>query len=59
MEEEKPKLPLIPIDEYIDNSDGLYKMWWIMWKRITLKTCLIREEEPVITLPPKPKVIVK
>jgi hypothetical protein len=48
-------------DKLIAESTGLYKEWWIMWKRDHPEWALIPEEpkEPIIKAPPKPKVIFK
>lgn len=48
-------------DKLIAESIGLYKDWWILWKRIHPEWALIPEEpkEPVIKPPPKPKVTFK
>ena len=48
-------------DKLIAESDGLYRQWWILWKRIHPEWALIPEEskEPIIKPPPKTKVTFK
>lgn len=46
-------------DKLIAKSTGLYKQWWIMWKRIHPEWTLIPEKEPAVKLPPKPKATFK
>jgi hypothetical protein len=40
------ELPLLDIDKLTAESDGLYRQWWIMWKRNHPETCLITRHEP-------------
>jgi hypothetical protein len=49
-------LPFLDIDKLIEESTGLYKMWWETWKRNHPERCFIRKGEQVIKIPPKPKV---
>src|SRR5690348_5605487 len=55
--QEPKEPPKYDYDKLIEESTGLYKDWWILWKRIHPEWTLIPEEpkEPVIKLPPKPK----
>lgn len=50
--------PLLDVDKLIEESTGLYSLWWIAFKKNHPERCLIREEpkEPIIKAPPKPKV---
>jgi hypothetical protein len=49
---------LYDYNKLIAESTGLYKDWWILWKRIHPEGVLFREEpkEPEVIIPPKPKV---
>jgi hypothetical protein len=42
-------------DTLIEESDGLYRDWWIMWKRLHPEWALIPEKELVVISPPQPK----
>ena len=50
------ELPLLDIDKLIAESVGLYRQWWIMWKRNHPETCLITKQEPEF---PPPKIPIK
>jgi len=52
-----PPKKLYDYDKLIAESDGLYRQWWELWKRIHPEWALIPEEpkEPEIKIPPKPK----
>ena len=50
------ELPLLDIDKLIAESEGLYRQWWIMWKRNHPETCLITKQEPEF---PPPKIPIK
>jgi len=54
--DEQPK-KLYDYDKLIAESDGLYRQWWEMWKRIHPEWALYPEEpkKPIIKTPPKPK----
>jgi len=47
---------LVDVDKLIEESTGLYMMWWIVFKEKHPDLCLIREKEPAIPPLPKPKV---
>jgi DNA-directed RNA polymerase subunit RPC12/RpoP len=60
-DEAPPKLPLYDYDKLIEESEGLYKQWWIRWKDQHPEWGIQKEEpkEPVITPLLKRKVIFK
>ena len=49
--------PKFDYDKLIEESTGLYRDWWKMWKRIHPEWALYPEapKEPEIKIPPKPK----
>lgn len=54
MEYETPKRELLDTNALIAESDGLYKQWWILWKRNHPETGLITKQEPEV---PYPKIL--
>ncbi len=58
---DKVTRPLYDYDKLIAESTGLYRDWWVMWKCNHPEWALIPEQpkEPIIKLPPKPKVTFK
>src|SRR6266699_1414835 len=51
--------PKYDYDKLIAESTGLYKDWWIMWKRLHPEWALIKKDEPIIKPPPKHKPVLK
>ncbi len=53
---EENKHPKLDYDKLIAESDGLYREWWLLWKRIHPEWGLVLEKEiepPCSKVPPK------